>query len=220
MKDYLHSGGDPDILIPDVELDHPIDFDVFYAGVTVKDRLDIYGPNFFQSYTKLYDNYNEIFLNEEDDPNSYYNFSNIGTNCRHPQFFLGESIGPYTYWFYLTWEAFLDNSWQIYYSKIQVQWGGGGVEENNSAVRNIIVFPNPIKDVFEIQFDLVQSTFIEIDLLNYRGQIAANLLAENCSQGNFSQHFVLSESSSKPGIHFIRFKADGRFSYQKVVKVK
>jgi hypothetical protein len=220
MKDYIFYGGGADILIPEVELAHPIDFDVFYNPPPVKDRIDIYDSEFFQSFTKLHNGYNEIFLNEEADPDNYYNFSNMGANCRNPQFFLGEPTGPYSYWFYLTWEATVDSTWQIYSSKIQVNWGGGGVGENQSTIKNISVSPNPFIDDIEIRFDLEKSIMVEIDILDTRGNFITTLLSENCGQGSFIKHISIPPTENYHGICFLRVRAGESFSYYKLIRVK
>lgn len=174
--------------------------------------------NFFQAYVGHHNGYDEIFLNEPYDPNAYYNFSDLGMNCRNPQFFVGEYSGPSSFYFYITWEALVNSSWKIYYSKTSITWGG--IEEtSNNKVNNVTVSPNPFKDAFEIQFDLAQSIFVQIDLLDKRGQIIAKLFSGNCSQGNFSRHFIVPEPYSNTGINFVRFKVGESVFHKKVIRM-
>jgi hypothetical protein len=220
MKDYFNLGNNPQILIPNVEQDHSIDFDTYYAGITVKDKIEFWGENFFQTFIKLQDGYDEVFLNDEFEPDTYYNFSAMGTNCRKPQFFLGEGIGPYSNWFYLTWEASIGDAWNIYYSEMQVDWGGGGIEESKSVLSNITVSPNPCISNIEIRFDLDRPSQIELDILDDRGNFLLNFSSENLSQGSFLKTLTLPSTIGYSGVCFLRIEADGKYAYKKLVRVK
>jgi len=217
MMDYFPENYNPSFVIPDVSLDHPFDFDVCDIGYGVKSSGEI-GGNFFQAYIKNQDGFDEVFLNQDYDINTYYNFSNMGANCRNPQFFIGEYFESYTFMFYVTWESFIDNAWHIYYSKTPITWGG--IEENeNSLIKNLLVSPNPFRDEFEISFDVEKSAEAVIDLVDIHGRLLQNLYTGKCDGGSFSKQFNLSgKGFTGPGL--IRFQIDGNYAFVKIIRMK
>jgi hypothetical protein len=220
MKDYFYYPDYPNYtysIIPDITLDHPFDFDVCNIGYGVKSSGSIYG-NFFQAYIKNSNGYDEVFLNQDYDINTYYNFSNMAANCRNPQFFVGEYAAPSTFFFYLTWEAFVDSSWQIYYSKAPITWGG--IEENeNSLIKNLVVSPNPFHNSLQISFDLEKPTSVVIDLVDIHGRPIENIFSGKCDGGSISKQFNLSGNGFR-GPCLVRFNIEGSYSFVKVIRTK
>ena len=219
MKDYFYAPGYPNnySIVPDIVSDEAFDFDVCHIGNGVKNTRSG-GDNFFQAYVKNIDGFDEVFLNTDGNLDSYYNFSNMGVNCRNPQFFTGEYAAPSTFFFYLTWEAFVDGSWQIYYSKTPITWGG--IEENeNSLIKNLVVSPNPFMDEFNISFDIEKPTSIIIDLIDIYGRQIENIFSGKCDGGRFSKPINLS-GNSFTGPCLVKFKIEGMDSFVKVIRVK
>jgi len=216
MNDYFPDYSDPFHIIPNIEQDHPFDFDVCDIGYGVKGH-DAVDGNFFQAYVGYYEGFNEVLLNYEGDIDNYFNFSDLNANCRNPQFFIGEIVFPSTFYFYLTWEAYVDNSWQIYYSKMPITWGN--ISENEtSPVSKIKVNPNPFSDRFDISFDLEKSMPVTVDLLDVHGTIMMNLVSETCTEGSFSRTYDMTGFPGQGGLYFIRFGVDGKYFFEKVVK--
>ncbi len=220
MKDFVFDYGQqtPEIIIPEVYQDHSFDFDAHYFLPGVKSVSETWEGSIFQAFANNTGDHDEIFLNENSfDPNAYINFSNLGVNCRNPQFFEGEVIGSSAFNFYLTWESFIDNSWQIYYS-ITPYSVGDIVENEPSPVSNIVVIPNPFSDRLDISFDLEKSMPVTVDLLDVHGRVLMNLVSETCTEGSFSRPFDLTGFPVQSGLFFIRFGVDGKYSFKKVVK--
>nr|NQU89198.1 hypothetical protein [Bacteroidota bacterium] len=218
MNDYFPCGSNSFAIIPDVAQNHPFDFEVSNIGMGVKNEADLGGPNFFQAYAKNTNGHSEIFLNSDGDPNIYYNFSEMDSDCRNPQFFMGESLYMGAFYFYLTWEAWIDNAWQVYYSKTQITWGG--IEDNLvNRISNLIVSPNPFKNALEIQFDMEIPEHVVIDLIDNNGNLLVNLFSDKCSESTFIRRFNLPEMQTYIGICFIRFQIGESYSFQKVIKV-
>jgi len=217
MMDYFPDSYYSSFIVPDVSQNQPFDFDVCDIGVGVKNSDDV-GDNFFQAYIDNYNGYDEVFLNQYYDINTYNNFSNMGANCRNPQFFIGEYAAPSTFFFYITWEAFVDSSWQIYYSKTPITWGG--IEENdNGLVRNLMVLPNPFQNGFKISFNLEKPLPVTIDLIDIHGRLLTNLLSEKCSAGSFSRLFDVSSMPLFTGPCLIRINVEGSNSFIKAIRV-
>lgn len=219
MMDYFYTPGysNNSEIVPDVILDQPFDFDVCNIGYGVKSSGSI-DANFFQAYIKNINGYDEVFLNQDYDINTYYNFSNMGANCRNPQFFCGETAGLNAFYFYLTWEVFVDSSWQIYYSKTPITWGG--IEENeNSLIKNLVVSPNPFHDNIQIGFDMEKPASLVIDLVDIHGRLLQKLYSGKCDGGSFSKQFNLS-GKGFTGPCLVRFNIEGSYSFVKVIRVK
>jgi len=218
MMDYFQDDSYPSFVIPDVSQEHPFDFDICNIGVGVKSTDDYWGPNFFQAYIKNINGYDEVFLNQDEGVDIYYNFSNMGVNCRNPQFFCGETAGPSTFMFYLTWEAFVEGFWNIYYSKTPITWGG--IQENeNHLIKNLVISPNPFIDKFTISFEIEKPVSLVIDLVDIHGRLLQNLFSEKCDSGSFSKQFDFS-GNGFTGPCLVRFKTEGRDSFVKVIRVR
>jgi hypothetical protein len=218
MMDYFPDNSYPSMVIPDVSQDHPFDFDVCNIGVGVKNADDV-GDNFFQAYIDIYNGYDEVFLNQYYDINTYYNFSNMGANCRNPQFFEGEVVGNGSFFLYLTWEAFVGNSWQIYYSKTIITVGGI-VENENNLLNSLVVSPNPLNNEFKISFDLEKPLPVIIDLIDIHGRFLTNLLSEKCNAGSFSRLFDVSRMPFFTGPCLIRSQVEGNNSFIKAIRAR
>jgi hypothetical protein len=217
MMDCFPDNSSFSFVIPDVSQDIPFDFDVCDIGYGVKSSGAMDG-NFFQAYIKKHNGFNEVFLNLDYDINTYYNFSNMGADCRNPQFFIGEYASPNTFMFYLTWESFVNNSWQTFYSKTPITWGG--IEEQEiGLIKNLVVSPNPFIDKFTISFDIEKPVSLVIDLVDIHGRLLENLCSEKCDGGSFSKQFDLS-GNGFTGPCLIRFNFDGSYSFVKVIRVR
>jgi hypothetical protein len=142
----------------------------------------------------------------------------MGADCRNPQFFIGEYASPNTFMFYLTWESFVDNSWQTFYSKTPITWGG--IEEQEiSLIKNLVVSPNPFIDKFIISFDIEKPVSLVFDLVDIHGRLIQNLYSEKCDSGNFSKQFDFS-GKGFTGPCLVRFRTEGRDSFVKVIRVR
>ena len=218
MKDFIPDAYDPFEFIPEVELDQAFDFDVCNIGVGCKNKGGYFYENFFQAYVQNENGFDEIFLNEWD-PNNYVNFSNLGVDCRNPQLFPGEAEGLNTFNFYITWEAWIDSAWRIYYSKTPITWGS--IEEKeNGIIGNLQVSPTPCIDFLEIQFEIKTPEQIDIDLIDNQGQLLKKLMTEKCSEGTFTRQFQLQDVQTYSGICFVRFQIEGKSIFHKIIKLE
>jgi hypothetical protein len=81
--------------------------------------------------------------------------------------------------------------------------GINSLENDNS---NIIIYPNPVKNEFRIDFD-GGSTF---EILNLMGQIVY--------VGNLNNNSIVQASNLSSGIYMIKFKTGKTFEYKKIIK--
>jgi 1,4-alpha-glucan branching enzyme len=76
------------------------------------------------------------------------------------------------------------------------------------------VFPNPNTGNFYLQFSLENSSRVQADLFNSKGQKVAVLIDENRQAG---VHAVEVSHRLSPGVYFMRIGVDGKFEHKKVV---
>lgn len=214
MKDYVFDeyGTDSDSLTFPIGQDYPFIFDAYFSPAQSEEL----NGSIFQAFAKNAGDHSEIFYYYPLIPEQCYNVSEMGVNCRNPQFFVGE-YGGYYFNLYLTWEAYIDSSWQIYFSTTQI-YVGSIEEKGNNSVRNLKVTPNPFSDRLNISFDLEKSMPVMVDLLDIHGRVLMNLFSENCTTGSFSRTFNLTGFHGQGGLYFIRFGVDRKFSFKKVMK--
>jgi len=78
-----------------------------------------------------------------------------------------------------------------------------GVNEPNSTVTSLNVFPNPSASAAEIQFNLVKSSDVAIELFNLEGQMLQNVFSGKLSAGE--NKVKLNLSTYPAGMYLIKF---------------
>jgi len=92
---------------------------------------------------------------------------------------------------------------------------GVEVAENQIELANIIVYPNPIVESFNLEFEVKQSTLGRIILTDVHGKTMAILFEGNFESGK--QVFHLDRNNLKTGIYFIRIKTNNTYLVRKVI---
>lgn len=117
--------------------------------------------------------------------------------------FLWSSGGPYGNDFYLD-DIMINNSQAV------------GLEQENSFHVKLNVFPNPVSSTSQIYFNLLQSSDVQLDLLDITGRLVGNLYNGNLNTGE--QTFQIENSYFKAsGIYIVRLSVNGVVSTQKIV---
>jgi hypothetical protein len=142
---YLYSD-DPEFYPLELESDSAFDYDALSAFIFAKG----YEPQlYYFAYIHDTAGAREVFMNN---PllggDEYVQLSFLGTECRNPIFYLGESAGSSSEWGYLIWEALVDGHWQIYRSRSAFGWGSIHEQQQPEGVS---VSPNPTRDFVRIQ---------------------------------------------------------------------
>ena len=87
-----------------------------------------------------------------------------------------------------------------------------GLEEN--AIDNLTVYPNPAKDVLNVDYSLALSSEVEIQLYDLSGRMVSNLFSGH--EGVVNQHtFDVSEIPS--GTYILMINADGQIKHEKLI---
>ena len=98
--------------------------------------------------------------------------------------------------------------------KIIVQAISGLNETKNES--NILVYPNPVIDHFDVQFDFPESTIFEIKLFDIQGKLVKVLLPKTQVTGAFLQSFELAKETA-PGVYLVKMTFGEINSFKKVV---
>lgn len=86
------------------------------------------------------------------------------------------------------------------------------------ASTNLLVYPNPVRDEINMKFELPQSWPVSISLLDGYGRLVSTLMdAEMLPMGAHELHFAPPDLAA--GLYLLRFQADGKSFYRKLVKV-
>jgi hypothetical protein len=92
------------------------------------------------------------------------------------------------------------------------------LDENDPALRNFIMYPNPVFHELNIEYKTLQNCNVKIYVTNLMGQETENIENTN-RQAGF--HKIQHVTNSKPGIYYLHFKIDGRIvRTQKVIVEK
>ncbi|NJN78722.1 MAG: T9SS type A sorting domain-containing protein [Saprospiraceae bacterium] len=84
-------------------------------------------------------------------------------------------------------------------------------------VQNIAIYPNPIQTTLTIEYDLVASANINIDILDVNGRIVKNLKNERQNAGNHQHLEDISKNNFPNGIYFIRLQFDNQILTKKII---
>ncbi len=90
--------------------------------------------------------------------------------------------------------------------------GDQGLESQN----NILIYPNPVKDVTTISFDAVEASDVSILLLDAMGREVKSTILQNIREGR--NEIPLDLSDLKSGIYFCRISLDGKTQFSRIIK--
>jgi hypothetical protein len=97
-----------------------------------------------------------------------------------------------------------------------IQGSTVGIEQIASESTDINVYPNPVKDVFNVSYSLQDSKQVEINLYSIDGKEIGNLLSGvEQSAGDHTQQLHM--PLVKSGIYIIQIIQDGEATYKKVI---
>jgi len=86
----------------------------------------------------------------------------------------------------------------------------------NKALNDIQVYPNPVIDKLNVQFDLSESSAFEIKLFDLQGKLVRILLSKTQLNGLFVQSFNLAGETAQ-GVYLVKMTLGERSTFRKVV---
>jgi hypothetical protein len=81
------------------------------------------------------------------------------------------------------------------------------------------VYPNPYKELLNIEYNLKETGEVKIELFNSVGQKLKTIVDETRSGGEYAHELKASELNLKPGAYYIKFNLNGKEKLQKVMKL-
>ena len=90
-----------------------------------------------------------------------------------------------------------------------------GLKENKTK-NEILIYPNPVKDLLNIQCNSSESNLLEINLFNIEGSLVKVLMTRTQVEMPFLKSFDLSEEI-KSGVYILQIIEGDKASYKKVI---
>ncbi len=81
------------------------------------------------------------------------------------------------------------------------------------------VYPNPYKELLNIEYNLKETGAVKIELFNSVGQKLKTIVDETQSSGEYARELKASELNLKSGAYYIKFNLNGEEKLQKVMKL-
>jgi hypothetical protein len=91
-----------------------------------------------------------------------------------------------------------------------------GIDQSVLYSSRISVFPNPVKDVFAITYELAKPSEVHADLYNTAGQLIKTLKNQYSATGISEIRSDISDLSQ--GIYFVKLTAGNEVAWQKIIK--
>jgi hypothetical protein len=158
----------------------------------------------------------EIFLNPWG--NSFFaDFSQSGSECRNPGFFLGEidPWNPWCFYVYLVWEELHGGNWQIMSSKTIMCVGG--FNETTDKDDFLKSWPNPFREEMNLNYTLSSDELVRVEVFDVFGRKVKEVFSGFQEKGG---HLLTWKAKEIPaGIYFIRLQSSEFQSSNKVVKL-
>ncbi len=91
-----------------------------------------------------------------------------------------------------------------------------GIVENKANDILLSVFPNPVNDQLNINYSLVKSGVVKIELLDVLGQAVNTFVEQKQTEGSYSYRFDTSTINGK-GFYFLRTAVNGKVLVRKII---
>jgi uncharacterized repeat protein (TIGR01451 family) len=92
-----------------------------------------------------------------------------------------------------------------------------GVDEVNGSLKNISVYPNPVKGSAAIDFSLSSTSEVSLEIMDLSGRVCQKLLDQTESAG---QHSITWNTNLQAGIYFVKLEVNGAVSLTKVSVIR
>lgn len=95
---------------------------------------------------------------------------------------------------------------------------GTGIGEEEIQIGNVSIYPNPVKDKLNVNYNLSGSDNVSIQLVSIKGELIAELLNEKKSSGLHHEMLQL-PSSVSTGVYFLKLSNNAGVVKQKLITV-
>jgi hypothetical protein len=152
----------------------------------------------------------------------FNDFSQSGTECRNPEYFIGENHpwNYYCFYVYLVWEELRNGHWMIRSSKTIMCYGG--IDEANEKDVMLKTWPNPFRDEVTISYTLKSDEIITIEVIDLYGRKVKELYngKQFAGEQQVSWNGKDAGGNTVPdGIYFILLYSDKISACSRLIKV-
>ena len=111
----------------------------------------------------------------------------------------------------------------LFLYEYEVDSAGGGPQSSQSIPNQtghltLSVYPNPVKKVIGIEYNLPAKTDIKLSIFDVTGRLIKNIVSENQESGIFHKSFDITNLSQ--GVYFLRLNTRDKSLVEKVVFLK
>jgi hypothetical protein len=99
------------------------------------------------------------------------------------------------------------HSWDAYVAQIYDNTYVTGVPEHVSGMTNIKTFPNPVQDMFSLNFSMDKDARIDIAVYDVQGRMVKSLYSGWCHEGE--NNFSFNKSNLSSGVYYLQIKSEG-----------
>jgi Secretion system C-terminal sorting domain len=92
-----------------------------------------------------------------------------------------------------------------------------GIDTKTNNISGTMVYPNPVKQFAEVEFDLKSSTWLTFDITDMQGKLVSHLLRDKAKAG--INRFSISTNDLENGIYFIQISQDDKVLISKKILV-
>ncbi|MBK7148158.1 MAG: T9SS type A sorting domain-containing protein [Bacteroidetes bacterium] len=128
------------------------------------------------------------------------------------------TTGPVTFYYSYATEDNDDNPGTnvIYKSSVTINPAASAIENINTKVEALQVFPNPVTNEVGVSFNLLETENVSAELYSLDGRLMTGFTAENAAAGKFSKTLNVSEITA--GVYLLKLNVGGASATQKIIK--
>jgi hypothetical protein len=105
----------------------------------------------------------------------------------------------------------------IYKSSVTIEELTSGIEDIDSRVSDLNIFPNPVSNEFSMSFDLKNGSRVSSQIFSLDGKVSRELMNEKLSEGTFNRSFDI--ESMPAGIYLVKLNIDELSVTRKIMKL-
>ncbi len=128
------------------------------------------------------------------------------------------TTGPVTFYYSYATEDGDDNPGtnNIYKSSVTINPAASAIQDINTKVEALQVFPNPVTSEVGVSFNLLEAGAVSANLYSLDGKRVTGFEVENASSGLFSK--ILNVSDIDAGVYLLQLNVNGASVTQKIIK--
>lgn len=90
--------------------------------------------------------------------------------------------------------------------------------KTSGSVQHFTCFPNPARESFTLEFELIETAYVQISLRNISGKLMKVLVQDHFPEGTSGMQYSAHQLNLKKGIYLIKYKSQGASQKQQSVE--